>query len=333
MFVDTRLGGKPRYFVEPPQDCAMLVPEALKTCVAFLGRKIGSGESARVRWVGTGFLVEVPSSILGDAFSYLVTAQHVAEILLLGEYVVRVNLNDGRWVDIVGRSTDVWWYHPTERETVDVAVRPLAPPETVNFRTIPLDLFLDHPSFANKGIGAGDEVFMIGLLAKASGMSRNMPVVRMGNVALLPDPGELIPGIVVSRNAPTVKAEVFLIEARSIGGLSGSPVFVRETVTLPNMTIRYGTDTTRTPETINCFVPGRFYLLGMAHGHWDIPPEEMNESDPVATGRDEKSVNMGIAIVVPAEKIRQTLFQEGLAAMRQEDDDREIRQRGTSSPD
>ena len=81
--------------------------------------------------------------------------------------------------------------------------------------------------------------------------------------------------------------EAYLIEARSIGGLSGSPAFV--------------------------YKRNRFYLLGLMHGHWDIPPENKNDFvDMDSFG----SVNMGIAIVVPAKKILEVLNQPKLVELR-----------------
>ncbi|MCK4470418.1 MAG: hypothetical protein KAW49_01390, partial [Anaerolineae bacterium] len=34
-------------------------------------------------------------------------------------------------------------------------------------------------------LGAGDEVFIVGLFAHLAGSARNMPIVRMGNVAMM----------------------------------------------------------------------------------------------------------------------------------------------------
>ena len=88
--------------------------------------------------------------------------------------------------------------------------------------------------------------------------------------------------------------EAYLVEARSIGGLSGSPAFVRKTV----------------PVGI-----GEFYLLGLMHGHWDIPTK--NKSDLLMADDLFGKVNMGIAIVVPAKKIREVLNQPELAKERE----------------
>lgn len=82
--------------------------------------------------------------------------------------------------------------------------------------------------------------------------------------------------------------EAYLIEARSIGGLSGSPVFVY----LPRVRVRGN----------GLGMGGRaFYWLGLMHGHWDLPvlKEDMVVEDNVS----KEAVNMGIGIVVPASKI------------------------------
>lgn len=75
---------------------------------------------------------------------------------------------------------------------------------------------LDNDS--DRNLELGDEVFFSGLFYPHSGTRRNIPIVRIGNVAaLLEEP-------VLNRNG--VPMDLYLMESRSIGGLSGSPVFV-----------------------------------------------------------------------------------------------------------
>ena len=109
----------------------------------------------------------------------------------------------------------------------------------------------------------------------------------MGNIAMMPD--ELVPTKIGN-------IEAYLIEARSIGGLSGSPAFVRETSHIGL---------------------GPVYLFGLMHGHWDIPPESKNDIDYIESN---KTVNLGIAIVVPAKKILEVLNQPRLLDMRRQGD-------------
>ena len=64
----------------------------------------------------------------------------------------------------------------------------------------------------------GDEVFVVGLFRHRHGTQRNIPIVRVGNLAALTEEK------VATNDFGLVDA--YLIEARSIGGLSGSPVFL-----------------------------------------------------------------------------------------------------------
>jgi hypothetical protein len=157
-------------------------------------------------------------------------------------------------------------------------------------------MFLSDEIMRSKSIGSGDEVFITGLFAHLSGSKRNLPIVRMGNIAMMP--GEPVPTTAFG------DIEAYLIEARSIGGLSGSPAFVRETVQMGL---------------------GSFYLLGLMHGHWDIPPQQKN--DELQVGEDMFSrVNLGIAIVVPAKKILEVVNQPELLEMRRTADEKRRRE-------
>ena len=66
-------------------------------------------------------------------------------------------------------------------------------------------------------IEVGEEVFVTGLFSHHHGQSKNIPIVRVGNISAMPE--EKI-------QTKEHLMDAYLIEARSIGGLSGSPVFV-----------------------------------------------------------------------------------------------------------
>jgi hypothetical protein len=100
--------------------------------------------------------------------------------------------------------------------------------------------------------------------------------------------------------------EVYLAEGRSIGGLSGSPVFVRPTTRIVGLGNEQG------PQSV--FGVGGFHFLGLMRGHWDLPLG-------VDVGHAE-AVNMGISIVVPAKKILETLYHPELVALRNQQDER-----------
>ncbi len=266
----------------------MRVPDEVRQCVVFIGLPVTMPDAQQgIRFQGTAFFASVPSeSRQGWNFVYLVTAKHVAMKLEGQTFMVRINTKDGKSALVIGERTR-WWYHTTD-ESVDVALIPFLPPEQFEYKHIPTDtVFLSDEVIRDKKIGTGDEVFVTGLFAHLTGAARNLPIVRMGNIAMMP--GEPVP------TKEFGDIEAYLIEARSIGGVSGSPVFV--------------------------FKSNKYYLLGLMHGHWDIPPQSKND----ATRVDEDTygqVNMGIAIVVPAKKILEVLNRSELVEMRRATDER-----------
>ncbi len=78
-----------------------------------------------------------------------------------------------------------------------------------------MSLFATDEIIKDQNIGLGDEVFITGLFGYVAGSQKNIPIVRVGNIAMMPD--EKVP----TEGEPM---EAYLIEARSMGGLSGSPV-------------------------------------------------------------------------------------------------------------
>src|SRR5436309_3387462 len=88
-------------------------------------------------------------------------------------------------------------------------------------------MFLTDKKIDDCFIGPGDEVFMTGLFTRLEGRSRNIPIVRMGKVAMMPGE-EMLPDAKISGWRGGIEA--YLVEARSAGGMSGSPAFVRQTI-------------------------------------------------------------------------------------------------------
>ncbi len=83
----------------------------------------------------------------------------------------------------------------------------------------------------------------------------------------------------------------YLIEARSIGGLSGSPVYV-------NLGLHRHIN-----GSIKQSNSGPIYfLLGMIYGHYDINTSEIDESIEDTMNLSDR-VNTGIAIVTPIVKL------------------------------
>jgi hypothetical protein len=304
----------------------MRVPDEVLGCVVFVGRIITSGSQERRVPSGTAFIVTVPSEQFPDmGYTYLVTARHVAKKLSLGgPWFVRCNLVGDGIREATAADGEGWWYHPTEAETVDAAAHEMPTANELDFRHVPISMFATKDVIRRHDIGPGEVVFLTGLFTKMAGKARNIPLVRLGNIAMMPS--EKVSGVRIDNRG--VESEVYLVEARSLGGLSGSPVFVRETVYVP---ITAGTGEGH--RKVDAQMPGGFFLLGLMHGHWDIKAEDFNEIQIAPPRADELAVNVGIALVVPAEKIREILYQPALVEGRRQHDRERRAQQGTSTPD
>jgi hypothetical protein len=104
----------------------------------------------------------------------------------------------------------------------------------------------------------------------------------------------------------------YLVEMRSIGGLSGSPVFLHRAPELPPGGFIPDPRFQRDPEQV---IWGQYPLLGLVHGHFDA----MNlAEDSVVDDAAGGSINTGIGVVIPTEMIIATLYQPDLIAERQQ---------------
>jgi hypothetical protein len=249
--------------------------------LAFFARILNQGDSEDLRYAGTGFFVGVPSvAIPNRQYHYVVTASHVVDQLSLSDWAMRLNTIDGQSVHLRGTKDHKWWRHTDG--TVDIAVAPFPRKQGMDIHAIPLRTFADNLLIAEAGIGPGDEVFTVGLFSRFPGSSQNLPLVRTGNIAMIPKALETI-RVNIGRNG-VVDAEVYLIESRSIGGQSGSPVFACLTGN-PFLSAHRGAQGQY--QLGDYFYPGQIFLLGIATGHWDVFADEKNEIYPQApTVRD-----------------------------------------------
>jgi hypothetical protein len=190
------------------------IPDTLLDCVIYLYETEMDAQSGS-RAGGTGFLVSIPAETEGaPAALYAVTNSHV--IREGNSPVVRLNTQDGR-TEVISLTTDQWHHHP---DGDDIAVCPIGlQPE--HHRFLALDRsrwFLEEGDIGDLDVGPGDEIFFVGRFINHQGEQKNLPVVRWGNIAMLPyEP---------IRHPRGTLVESFLIEARSLSGFSGSPVFL-----------------------------------------------------------------------------------------------------------
>ena len=301
MILDTRLGNTPRWFLAPPEDYYMRVPDVVRDCVVFIGVHEVDTTTGQlfIKWGGTGFFVSVPSEGMpSGGYYYLVTAQHVVHAVQNKGFIVRANTRDGKAENVeVPPNSGNWWFHPTDANA-DVAVIPFGLSlQHFDYKSVASTMFLTKDTLREAFLGTGDEVYITGLFRNMIGTARNLPIVRIGNVAMMPS--ERVPTKYGPMNA-------YLIEARSLGGLSGSPVFIHTHVR---------------PQT---------FLFGLMHGHWELSAKEQANVADIGVREDfadeGEKINMGIAIVVPAVDIFATLNHPELVEMRRQLDETAQRQ-------
>jgi hypothetical protein len=247
----------------------MKVPDVIRKTVAFAcyHNKV----TDRLEPIGSAFFVgHNPKQ--GETISprcYVVTAKHVLDSLRVRgceEIGLRLNSNTDQSPFIEIRSRlDAWFTHPTD-PTIDVAILQMGIPKTADHLVIPFSLAATPQNLADQEVGVGDEVFISGLFRHHFGNKKNIPIIRVGNLAALNE--ERI-------QTSLGEADAYLIEARSLGGLSGSPVFVN-----------LGTVRHIGGETKFSTGGSMLLLLGLVHGHIDGNAEA-------------EKINSGIAIVVP----------------------------------
>jgi len=280
----------------------MRVTDAILNSVGFIAEVSHSDTLEEIDFQATGFVTALPSvTVAGGSFPVFVTAKHVAQAFVGKETKCIVNKKGGGTVEMETLG-GVWYPHPTD-DSVDVAVIPCRWPPEAEIIGISLERFLTPQMISEKKVGIGDEVVVPGLFTYVPGSRKNTPILRQGNLAMLPEePIQVDSGF----------AEVYLIEARSIGGMSGSPVFVRPTMALEESRFLEGSN------RMLLGVSSDFRLLGLVHGHWDIKESEINS--PRIVPNAQRGVNLGIAVVVPAHKILETIHHPELLAIRDEHD-------------
>lgn len=259
------------------------IPAEFLTCVAFLGFRPPE-EEPKVR--GTAFFLS--HRVTTDVnIPYLVTAKHnvdrVAKVSSLVSIRVNVRGHGAQWFET---KVSNWVDHPTD-SSVDAMVLPIEWNTDWDHGYFPIEMRV-HAHNPSEAVAIGDELFFPGLFSPHYGEDRNIPIVRIGNIAAMPSEK-----VAVRFDGGTIKKiDAYLAEVRSMGGLSGSPVFAYM------IGHRFGAF------RLSSVTP--FRLLGLIRGHFDaeavVPDTALAESE-----ERPQRINMGIATVVPAQKILEVI--------------------------
>jgi hypothetical protein len=279
--------------ITPDSQCASIK----RKCVVFLGSPDYEAGQNAIRCAGTGFL------ILYKGGFHLITARHVAEALGDIGWGTRVNKKDGT-SQLIEAENVPWVFHPDD--TVDVAVCGLSLSARDGFDFIYADgevLFLRKEEETTEWVEVGDICYTVGLWRLLEGKERNLPVVHTGNIARLPGE-EGIPVRAPKKPGGREMVDGYLIEAQTLSGLSGSPVFVRPSCSV-TLRARNEADPPDAPETPLPLVGYResVRLIGLWQAAWDASAGEVltAEHGPGTT------VPVGMGIVVPTSKIIEVL--------------------------
>lgn len=267
----------------------MQIPNIIRKSVAFICYK---NETGTIVPVGTCFLTKVHKE--GVDFYYFVTAKHV-----LGNIVsknpdatiyIRANKNQDQGFDYIETSYKDWINHQDENISVDVSVLPISYTNINSYDVmgIPFDIMVNDKIIKEMDVNIGNEIFMVGLFSLHYGKSNNIPIVRVGNIsAMLDEP---------IKTKEFGDMEAYLIDLRSLGGFSGSPVF-----------IYFGAARVLNGKIMHSNSP-QFQLIGLLSGHFTINGITV----------DDLRTNTGMGIVTPSTKIIETLMQSSVESLRKE---------------
>jgi len=296
----------------------MRVPDEWLNAVFFLAidRPDGQG-GVRTDYVGTGFYLGVPNETDPKLRRlYFVTARHVIEGSQTedGQLHVRVNTEDGG-VALSPITKVDWVFHPDP--SVDVAV--LSPAFQTEGAPALQYTYIEEASCAtpevieSHHIGIGSDLTAVGLFTSRRGVARNIPVVRSGIIAAMP--GEPIDDRADLARGPV---RAYLAEILSMGGLSGSPVFVHPVAGPQHVHPKERIGDRRVRETTVWNEAA--FVLGMIRSHWDEPPPDRFGQVP-----RREWINRGIAVVTPISGVLDVINSRELADQRKQDAKRETR--------
>jgi len=261
---------------------------------------------------GSGFLVGVPAEnprqpSLRSGHFYAVTNKHVIE--RGGSSVIALNDKEGVRA-VLPLSAGDWTFHPNGD---DLAVCPLSlDMDKYESVAVPSTRFVSSANdFGNPlgdaraGFGVGDGVFMVGRFISHQGQTKNTPVVRFGNVAMMP-----LEPILQEFPEREFLQESFLVDMRSLSGFSGSPVFWYEEVFTPIPKVKDGVCLFPNDPDAEQTLKLNVLLLGIDWGNLKAPyVYNKRDGELEEDARDTRTLysNSGLSGVVPAWKLTELL--------------------------
>ncbi len=287
-----------------PETELMRIPDHATKSVVFLCTKQTVNGIDKFTPGGTAFFVSIPfTTNPSQSYIYLVTAAHnIKESRPYGDLYLRINTKDNKSEYYHIDEDD--WIMPPEGNSADVAIKLVGPPSsTFDYRHTHYELFATEEVLRTKQIGIGDDIIMIGLHHSRSGYGKNMPIVRSGIISCMPDDDEPF----YTKDDPPRPFQAYLTEVRSIGGLSGSPVFVM-----------LGSGRLTDKELDHKLHKG--FLIGLVRGHYESPLPVVKDGK---WGLE--NFNEGIAMITPIQEVIKLLYSAELMKSRSDFENTEKR--------
>ena len=284
-------------------EVALRVDDLIKDAVVLIG---SLGSSGNFVPLGTGFVVG--NYIEGRAYLNIATASHVIRGVPKESIRVRINTHS-KTAELV--EAPIWHDHPDEN--VDCSINPaIINREYFAFKIFESksDLILTPDKLMEADIGIGDDTFVVGMFISRIGDRRNIPIVRGGLIAAMPE-----------EPVKTQYGEhhAYLVETRSFDGLSGSPVFVQPQ---PLRYVNVAADDNNRRRSEIQMSKWSHHLMGMLLGtHLVSNPTDQVEILPEheARAKDESAMlNTGIGIVLPFSYIVEAIEQPAITELRME---------------
>jgi hypothetical protein len=276
----------------------------MKTCVYLYASEEGAKKGEKAG--GSGCLVYVPSEtrLHAPPHLYVVTNRHVIEKdkCTFMRYNVMPEGFD------ITPTAGTWTWDKKD----DLAVASVKFPKWVHYFAMDLKHeAATHEKIQQYNINIGDDVFMISRFIGHEGKERNKPVARFGNISMMPDPHDPV-------ETGEGKQEAYLVEMRSVGGASGSPVFW----SVPNHRAHVDGENGHMARA-DLYGP---ILLGIDCGHFlDPTPVLDGDDEPHPHGWYTKG-NSGMAVVIPVWRIRRLLDKQEFVMARKKEDERRANQ-------
>jgi hypothetical protein len=233
--------------------------------------------------IGTIFFVH--SDAVSGRIRYAVTCRHVIEAMYRNgatKVFVRVNMQDGAFSDFE-TGIDSW----TLSDSSDVAVIRFDLPTEPHFWSYPVER--NH----RIGLMEGMDVFFVGMFSELPEYTSVRAIVRTGTIAKVI---ASIPLRFKSNPDEVTQCAATLVELRSFGGESGSPVFAYDS-RLPPET-QYARDPGYGPGS-----ESRPILLGLLHGYFEIARSVTRGTKRIG----ETLLNSGIGVVIGIGEIRKAI--------------------------